>query len=63
VRGKRGRGADSKTIVFGLLKRSDQVYTEIAPDASKHTLHPIVRGKADPFSVINTGAGGVRWLG
>jgi transposase-like protein len=28
-RGKRGRGASGKTIVFGLLKRDDQVYTEI----------------------------------
>ena len=25
--GKRGRGADGKTIVFGLLKRGDCVYT------------------------------------
>jgi transposase len=29
VRGKRGRGARGKTIVFGLLKRGDQVYSEI----------------------------------
>lgn len=54
VRGKRGRGAGSKTIVFGLLKRGDQVYTEIVPDASKRTLQAIIRGKADPLSVINT---------
>lgn len=54
VRGKRGRGAGNKTIVFGLLKRGDQVYTEIVPDASKRTLQAIIRGKADPLSVINT---------
>ena len=29
VHGKRGRGARGKTIVFGLLKRGDKVYTEI----------------------------------
>ena len=29
VRGKRGRGAYGKTIVFGLLKRGGKVYTEI----------------------------------
>jgi transposase len=29
VRGKRGRGARGKTIVFGLLKIGDNVYTEI----------------------------------
>ena len=54
VRGKRGRGAGGKTIVFGLLKRGDQVYTEIVPDASKRTLQAIIIGKADPLSVINT---------
>ena len=54
VRGRRGRGAGGKTIVFGLLKRGDQVYTEIVPDASKRTLQAIIRGKADPLSVINT---------
>ena len=29
VKGKRGRGAKGKTIVFGLLKRGERVYTEI----------------------------------
>ena len=54
IRGKRGRGADGKTIVFGLLKRADCVYTEIVPDASKATLQAIIRGKADPNSIIYT---------
>jgi transposase len=54
VRGKRGRGAGNKTIVFGLLKRGKNVYTEIVPDASKATLQAIIRGKTDPLSVINT---------
>ncbi|HQO52612.1 MAG TPA: IS1595 family transposase [Ottowia sp.] len=54
VRGKRGRGAGSKTIVFGLLKRDDCVYTEIVPDASKATLQAIIRGKVDPNSIIHT---------
>jgi len=27
VRGKRGRGAHGKTIVFGIIKRHDKVYT------------------------------------
>lgn len=35
IRGKRDRGASGKTIVFGLLKQQDNVYTEIIPDASK----------------------------
>lgn len=54
IRGKRGRGADGKTIVFGLLKRDDCVYTEIVPDASKATLQGIIRGKVDPNSIIHT---------
>ena len=54
VRGKRGRGAGSKTIVFGLLKRDGCVYTEIVPDASKPTLQAIIRGKAKAESVIHT---------
>ena len=54
VRGKRGRGAAGKTIVFGLLKRGQCVYTEIVPDASKATLQAVIRGKADPLSVIHT---------
>ena len=31
VKGKRGRGASGKTIVFGLLKRNGKVYTRIVP--------------------------------
>ena len=54
VRGKRGRGAGRKTIVFGLLKRDGHVYTEIVPDASKRTLQAIIRGKTKAESVIHT---------
>ena len=54
VRGKRGRGASGKTIVFGLLKRDGNIYTEIVPDASKASLQAIIRGKADINSVIHT---------
>mgnify|MGYP001090675643 FL=1 len=54
VRGKRGRGAYGKTIVFGLLKRGDKVYTEIVPNVSKATLQGIIRGKVDIESVIHS---------
>ena len=51
VRGKRGRGASGKTIVFGLLKREGNVYTEeIVPDCSQG----IIRGHFELDSVINT---------
>ena len=54
VRGKRGRGASGKTILFCLLKRDGNIYTEIVPDASKASLQAIIRGKADINSVIHT---------
>ena len=59
VRGLRGRGAGGKTVVFGLLKRGQNVYTEIVPNASKAVLQAIIRGKADIASVIHTD----RWRG
>jgi transposase-like protein len=54
IQGKRGRGADRKTIVFGLLKRGDRVYTEIVSNASKGVLQAVIRGKADSESLIHT---------
>lgn len=52
IKGKRGRGAASKTPVFGILQRKGKVYTEIVPDCSKATLQAIIRGKVDPESII-----------
>jgi len=52
VKGKRGRGASGKTIVFGVFKRNGKVYTEIVPDCSKATLQAVIRGKVEPESVI-----------
>ncbi len=54
-RGKQGRGASGKTIVFGLPKRDRNVYTEIVPDCSKVTLQGIIRGHIELDSVINRG--------
>ena len=44
ARGKRGRGARGKTIVFGLLKRGDEVYTEVVLDCKSATLQRIIKG-------------------
>lgn len=54
VRGKRGRGAQGKTIVFGLLKRGDKVYTQIVPDVKRSTLMQVISGKVDKDSVMYT---------
>lgn len=54
VRGKVGRGCGGKTIVFGLLKRGDKVYTAIVPNASKAALQAVIRGRASLSSVLHT---------
>ena len=45
VRGKKGREAGGKTIVFGIPERQGKVYTEIVPDASKKPLQTVIRGQ------------------
>lgn len=52
VRGKRGRGAGDKTIVFGLLKRQGKVYAEIVTRAAKEELMPIIRRVVESGSDI-----------
>ena len=54
VRGKRGRGAKGKTIVFGLLKRGNKVYTEIVSDCKGVTLQRIIKDKTSIDSVIHS---------
>ena len=54
VKGRRGRGAYGKTVVFGIFERQGHVYTETVPDCSKPTLQGIIRGRVDPRTVINS---------
>jgi transposase len=54
VKGKRGRGAYGKTIVFGIFKRGGMVYTEVVPDCSKKTLQGVIRGRVELESVIHS---------
>src|SRR5918998_2308013 len=54
VRGKRGRGARGKTIVFGVYKRNGRVYAEIVPNCKKASLQAIIRGKVGLQSRIHT---------
>ena len=53
-RGKRGRGARGKTIVFGLLKRNGKVYTQIVKNVSRAELIPIIKGKVLEGSTVNS---------
>ena len=54
VRGKRGRGARGKIIVFGLLKRGDKVYTQIIERCDRITLQSIIKDKTSTDSIINS---------
>ena len=53
VKGKRGRGAGGKTIVFGLLKRNGKVYTKIVPNCSRATLQAGDPGQGRHESTIH----------
>ena len=53
-KGKRGRGASGKTIVFGLLKRNGRVYTVAVPNTQTVTLLPIIREQVRPDSIVYT---------
>lgn len=54
VKGKRGRGAGSKTKVFGIFKRNGSVYTEIVLDCSKKTLQAVIRGRVSLDAVVHS---------
>lgn len=53
-RRKRGRGAENKVPVFGVLKRDGKVYTQVIKNASKQELMPIVRQLVRKQSTIYT---------
>ena len=53
-RRKRGRGAENKVPVFGVLKRDGRVYTQVIKNASKQELMPIVRQLIRKQSTIYT---------
>lgn len=53
-KGKRGRGAAGKVVVFGLLKRCGKVYATMIPDTASPTLVGIIRQRITPDSVVYT---------
>jgi len=54
VRGKRGRGAKGKTIVFGLIKRQGKVYTQVVKNCSAKELIPIIEDRIHKDSTVYT---------
>ena len=53
-KGKRGRGAAGKTIVFGMLKRQGKVYTVIVENTKTDTLMAEIARKIRPDSIVYT---------
>ena len=53
-KGKRGRGAQGKNIVFGLLERDGKVYTRVVEHVSADELMAIIRKKTRKGSVYYT---------
>ena len=53
-KGKRGRGAAGKVVVFGILKRGGKVYTKVVGDTRSATLMPVIQRKIAPDSVVYT---------
>lgn len=53
-KGKRGRGAAGKVVVFGILKRGGKVYTAIVNDTKTCTLMPVITRKIAPDSIVYT---------
>ena len=53
-KGKRGRGAAGKVIVFGILKRGGKVYAKVIENTKASTLMPIITRKILLDSVVYT---------
>lgn len=53
-KGKRGRGAAGKVVVFGMRKRGGRVFTVAGPDLKRSTILPIIRRKVKPQAVVYT---------
>ena len=63
VRGKKGRGAGGKTIVFGILERQGKVYTKIVPAAAKKQPQAAIWGQVALDGIIHSdGWRGYNWL-
>jgi transposase len=52
--GTRGRGAEGKTIVFGMLQRDGQIMTKIVPSVKRKDLQPIIEENVAVGSTIHT---------
>lgn len=52
--GKRGRGAEGKTPVFGLVQRKGKVIAKVVPNVQANTLLPVIKEKVLESSIVYT---------
>jgi transposase-like protein len=52
--GKRGRGAEGKTPVFGIAQRQGKVIAKVVPDVQANTLLPIIKERVLQKSIVYT---------
>ena len=52
--GKRGRGAEGKSIVFGIAQRKGDISATVTPDIKRDTLYPIIKEHVMPDSMVYT---------
>lgn len=53
-KGKRGRGAEGKSIVFGMMQKDGKAMTKVVDDVKRATLHPIIEANVEKNSEIQT---------
>jgi len=52
--GKRGRGAEGKTIVMGMKERGGRIVTQVIPDIRKSTLRGVTLENVETGAVVST---------
>jgi transposase-like protein len=52
--GKRGRGAEGKTAVVGMVERQGRVHAVAVPRVDKLTVLPLIRANVDKSATVNT---------
>ena len=53
-KGRRGRGAAGKVVIFGILKRNGRIYTVVVDNAKPDTLMPVIKQKIILDSIVYT---------
>lgn len=52
--GKRGRGAEGKTPIFGMVERKGRVKTKVVENVKKNTLSPLVKEHIEKGSKVSS---------